>query len=62
MVGDPIDPPAVTRDSKDDYLVALARAQRVDAIVSGDRDLLEAELPDLAVWTPRRLVEHLATR
>lgn len=31
--------PAVSRDPKDDYLIALARAARVDALVSGDRDL-----------------------
>lgn len=56
---DPADRPAATRDPKDDYLVALARGEGVDAIVSGDRDLLEAGLEDPAVWTPRRLVEHL---
>lgn len=55
MVDDPIEPPAMTRDPKDDYLVALARAQTVDAIVSGDRDLLEAELSGVAVRTPRAL-------
>jgi uncharacterized protein len=36
IVDDPIDQPAVTRDRKDDYLVALARSEHVDAIVSGD--------------------------
>ncbi|MGH2916990.1 MAG: putative toxin-antitoxin system toxin component, PIN family [Solirubrobacteraceae bacterium] len=33
--------PAVCRDPHDDYLVALAVATRADAIVTGDRDLLE---------------------
>jgi putative PIN family toxin of toxin-antitoxin system len=42
VVDDPPDTQQVTRDPKDDYLVALARHQRVDAVVSGDRDLLEA--------------------
>jgi len=59
LVEDPANQPAVTRDRKDDYLVALARAERVDAIVSGDRDLGEADLTDPVVWTPRQLAEHL---
>ena len=59
MAADPADRPAATRDPHDDYLVALARREGVDAIVSGDRDLLDAGLEDPAVWTPRRLVEHL---
>lgn len=59
MAADPAGRPAATRDPHDDYLVALARGEGVDAIVSGDRDLLEAGLDDPAVWTPRRLVEHL---
>jgi hypothetical protein len=39
-----------------------ARAEdNVDAIVSGDRDLLEADLANLPVWTPRHLAEHIHT-
>jgi putative PIN family toxin of toxin-antitoxin system len=41
---DPPAPPALTRDSEDDYLVALAYSSDADAIVSVDRDLLEAGL------------------
>jgi predicted nucleic acid-binding protein len=37
------------RDPDDDYLVALAREERVDSLVSLDRDLLEADLEDLLV-------------
>ena len=33
--------PAVTRDPKDDYLVALAKSTDVDAIISGDPHLTE---------------------
>jgi len=51
---------AVCRDPGDDYLVALARAALVDAVVSGDRDLLELEDMGVAVITPRELVERLA--
>ncbi|MGB3328726.1 MAG: putative toxin-antitoxin system toxin component, PIN family [Thermomicrobiales bacterium] len=32
--------PSVTRDPKDDYLIAHAIAEDVDILVSGDRDLL----------------------
>lgn len=61
LVADPPRPyPAVCRDPDDDYLVALARAHLVDALVTGDRDLLE--LPDIgvAVIAPRELIERLA--
>lgn len=61
VVDDPPDAPQVTRDAKDDYLVALARQERVEAIVSGDRDLLEAQLAGPPVWTARELVERLRT-
>jgi len=55
----PVEQPAVTRDRKDDYLVALARSEHVDPIVSGDRDLIDAGLTDPAVWTPRQLADRL---
>lgn len=35
---------AITRDPKDDYLVRLARASAAVALVSGNRDLLEADI------------------
>jgi predicted nucleic acid-binding protein len=61
LAADPPTPyPAVCRDSGDDYLVALARAALVDALVTGDRDLLELEDIGVAVITPRDLVERLA--
>ena len=52
--------PAVCRDPGDDYLVALARVAVVDALVTGDRDLLEVGDAGVAVITPRELVERLA--
>jgi putative PIN family toxin of toxin-antitoxin system len=58
------DPPrckGATRDPKDDYIVALAKAAEVDVIVSGDADLHAAELPKPSVWTPRSLADHLAS-
>jgi putative PIN family toxin of toxin-antitoxin system len=59
VVDDPVDQPATTRDRKDDYLVALALNERVDALVSGDRDLLDAGLSNPDVWTPRQMVDRL---
>jgi uncharacterized protein len=38
---DPKEIAAVLRDPDDDYLVALARGSGADAIVTGDRDLLD---------------------
>jgi uncharacterized protein len=60
VVDDPLAVPAATRDPKDDYLIALPRREEVDAVISGDGDLLDAELDDLAVWTPRQLADRLA--
>jgi predicted nucleic acid-binding protein len=58
---DPSPPyPAVCRDPGDDYFVAFARAARVDALVTGDRDLLELVDAGVAVITPRELIERLA--
>jgi uncharacterized protein len=41
MQADPINPEPILRDPADDYLVALARAAGAEAIVTGDKDLLE---------------------
>lgn len=40
--------PALCRDPRDDYLVALAVATEADALVTGDRDLLELPDPPVA--------------
>jgi uncharacterized protein len=58
-VGDPTNVPTVTRDPDDDYLVALARQEKVDALVSVDLDLLDAGLTDPPVRTPRQLADRL---
>lgn len=60
VVDDLADQPALTRDRKDDYLVALARQEAVDAIVSGDRDLVDAGLSRPVVWTPRQLADQMS--
>lgn len=59
IVADVKPAPKAVRDPGDDYLVALARSAQIDVLVSGDGDLLEAELPDVRVWPPRRFVERL---
>jgi putative PIN family toxin of toxin-antitoxin system len=51
-----VDPPerasAGVRDPDDDYLVALRQAAQADFLVSLDRDLLDAPLPDATVVDP----------
>lgn len=59
LADDPSERPPVTADPKDDYLVALARSAKADALVSGDPDLTELDLPDLQVLTPRQLLDEL---
>jgi putative PIN family toxin of toxin-antitoxin system len=59
-----VDPRPVTRvarDPKDDYLIALAREARVDAIVTGDADLLDLAQIEPLILSPRRVVEQLGT-
>jgi uncharacterized protein len=58
MFPDPVAPPAVVRDPGDDYLIALAQATRVDAIITGDRDLLGHEGLEPPALTPRAACER----
>jgi len=55
---DPDEPAQATRDPGDDYLVALALAAKAEVLISGDADLLEADLA-VPVLTPRRLLDQL---
>ena len=41
VLDDPIDVEAILRDPEDDYLLALARQAGAEAIVSGDKHLLD---------------------
>jgi putative PIN family toxin of toxin-antitoxin system len=59
LVDDPAEVPAVTRDPKDDYLVALARAAGADVIVSGARHLRGLVDPDPPALTPREFAARL---
>ena len=56
---DPPEPARAVRDVADDYLVALARSSTTEAIVSLDRDLLDAHLSDIAVLDPARFLHRL---
>lgn len=54
--------PGVTRDPKDDSVVACAKEGEADYIVSGDQDLLVlGEYEGIQVITPRQFVEILAS-
>lgn len=41
LADDPTEAPSETLDPDDDYLIALARENEADVIVTGDLDLLE---------------------
>jgi putative PIN family toxin of toxin-antitoxin system len=56
---DVADPPRVTPDPDDDYLIALARAAGAALLVSGDKHLLDLADPPVGVITPRDLLERL---
>jgi putative PIN family toxin of toxin-antitoxin system len=60
LVADPSDVESgVTRDPKDDYLVALARAASANVLVSGDPHLTDVPGLQPPVLTPRELLEIL---
>lgn len=56
---DIVDLPPVTRDPKDDYLVALALRAGAEAIASGDDDLHAATDLGVGVLAPRELLTRL---
>lgn len=58
MLPDPVAPPATVRDPGDDYLVALAIGARAEAIVTGDRDLLDHDGLEPPAITPRTACER----
>lgn len=53
--------PAVTRDPKDDYLLAYALVGQADYLVTGDRDLLalRGQIPGLEVLPPAEFVAEV---
>lgn len=59
MVPDAAPGSVKTADVDDDYLIALAQAHDVDAVVSGDGHLLDVTSSGLQVLTPRALADRL---
>ena len=59
VVKDPEEVPRVSKDRKDDYLVALARASRA-TLVSGDLHLTEIDEVQPRVQTPREFSEMVS--
>jgi hypothetical protein len=54
--------PAVTREPKDDYLLAYALVGTADYLITGDKDLLalRGQVPGLAIVTPAEFAAALA--
>ncbi|MHB1355382.1 MAG: putative toxin-antitoxin system toxin component, PIN family [Anaerolineae bacterium] len=53
--------PAVTRDPKDDYLLAYALVGQADYLVTGDKDLLAlAQIEGIRIVTAREFAEVLS--
>lgn len=59
VVKDPDEIPRVSKDRKDDYLVALAKAS-LATLVSGDSHLTELDLDEPRVRTPREFAETVS--
>jgi putative PIN family toxin of toxin-antitoxin system len=59
VVADPSDPESVSRDPRDDYLVALSKTAAAHVLVTGDGDLLGVDIPDLKIVSPREFLDLL---
>jgi putative PIN family toxin of toxin-antitoxin system len=51
----------ISRDSDDDYILALAQHERADFVISGDKDLLVLRVPEFHIITPAEFVIVLKT-
>ena len=58
-VGDPVEIQAVSRDPKDDYLLALAIEHAAEHVVTGDDDLLTLSGPPVPVLRLRAFLDLL---
>ena len=52
FVANPADIIPLSRDSDDDYILALAQRERAEYVISGDKDLLVLQVPELPLLTP----------
>lgn len=59
LIADPPDPPPLTPDPGDDYLLALASAAGARFLVSGDPHLTQLAEPFPPVLIPRALLDRL---
>lgn len=59
LLEDPVDPPAILRDAEDDFLVALAKQGGAEAIITGDKDLLDHPKLEPPAIDPRRACQIL---
>ena len=63
VIDDPITAPLrVTRDPKDDFLIALAYKASVEILISGDKDLQDLKLNNLLVRSPKEFLSLLIER
>lgn len=62
VVDDPGVVEPVSRDPRDDYLIALARAAGAHVLVSGDDDLTSIERSQPPIVTPRRFLTTITAR
>ena len=62
LVDDPVGIDAETRDANDDYLIALARSNGAELIVSGDKDLLQWEPQQPPVIAPTEFEQRFNAR
>ena len=49
----------ISRDSNDDFILALARQEQVDHIVSGDKDLLVLQDIGISILSPAEFIKVL---
>ena len=61
FVPNPTDVIAISRDSDDDYILALAQRETADYVISGDKDLLVLRIPKLSIVTPAEFETILKT-
>jgi uncharacterized protein len=59
LVADLADPPSITPDPDDAYLIALAEAAGAYAIVSGDSHLVDLVDPPVTILRPREFADQL---
>ena len=52
----------ISRDRNDDFILALARREKANYIVSGDKDLLVLQHLEISIVSPAEFIEILKSR